>query len=152
MLAIRSCTADEFFSAPNIDALLAEYAQESAIAGMPSPQVARPIYELLEQSGALTALCAFDDEAMIGFLVMVTTVNPHYGVKLTATESYFVASAHRSSGAGIRLLREAEHIAAGMGSTGLLVSAPYGGRLAEVMPRVGYRETNRVFFRSLAHV
>lgn len=32
----------------------------------------------------------------------------------------------------------------------MMVSAPAGGRLAEVLPRSGYRETNRVFLRALA--
>ena len=70
---------------------------------------------------------------------------------LAVVESYFVASKHRKSGAGLALLREAERIASDRGAHALLVSAPHGGRLADVMPRVGYRETNRVFFRSLAH-
>ena len=36
-----------------------------------------------------------------------------------------------------------------LGCPGLLVSAPAGGVLAKVLPRRGYAETNRVFFKEL---
>lgn len=147
MLVIRPCTADELFGAPNAGALMAEYAQESAIAGLPEPNPVRATYQALDQAGFLTALGAFVGDELVGFIVALTSMNPHYGVPMTVVESYFVASAHRASGAGLRLLREAETASVIAGSTGILVSAPSGGRLAEVMPRSGYRETNRVFFR-----
>ncbi len=38
-----------------------------------------------------------------------------------------------------------------LGTPGLLVSAPMGGSLAEVLPRRGFAETNRVFFKGFAH-
>jgi GNAT superfamily N-acetyltransferase len=62
-------------------------------------------------------------------------------------ESFFVGKAYRKSGAGLRLLHEAEKYALKNNLPGLLVSAPFGGDLAVVLPHVGYIETNRVFFR-----
>jgi GNAT superfamily N-acetyltransferase len=76
-------------------------------------------------------------------------VIPHYGVAIAVTESFFVGKEYRKSGAGLKLLRAAE--AHAEGAPGLLVSAPVGGTLAEVLPHLGYRETNRVFFKELAH-
>ena len=66
------------------------------------------------------------------------------------TESFFVAKVHRDSGAGLKLLRAAEQKARALGSPGLLVSAPFGGTLVQVLPRAGYTETNRVFFKGWA--
>ena len=150
MLVIRPCSVAEFFSAPNADALLTEYAQESSLFGLPSPQPDAERYEVLERTGMMTTLAAYLDDVLVGFLVMIVTVNPHYNARLAVTESYFVASEHRSTGAGLRLLREAEDVARAQGAVGFFVSAPNNGRLTNVMPRVGYRETNRVFFRGLA--
>ncbi len=51
----------------------------------------------------------------------------------------------------MKLLRAAEDLARRLGSPGLLVSAPYGGDLFKVLPRVGYVESNRVFFSRVAN-
>ena len=48
-----------------------------------------------------------------------------------------------------RVLREAEAMATRLGVVGLFVSAPMGGRLSHVLPGIGYRQTNQVFFRGL---
>jgi GNAT superfamily N-acetyltransferase len=147
-IAIRPITVAQFFDAPNCDALLAEYAAESATEGLPAPEPHRAIYEAMEQSGMFHLIGAFEGDELAGFLVLLVSVNPHYSAVIAVTESYFVASAHRKAGAGLALLHEAEALAAKLGAVGFLVSAPSGGRLAEVLPRMGYRETNRVFFRA----
>jgi hypothetical protein len=75
---------------------------------------------------------------------------PHYGRTVAVSESFFVAKAHRASMAGLKLLAAAEALACRIQSPGLLVSAPSGGRLAELLPKCGFVETNRVFFRKVA--
>jgi hypothetical protein len=45
------------------------------------------------------------------------------------------------------LLKAAEVKARELGARGLLVSTPFGGSLAAVLPRSGYRDANRVFFK-----
>lgn len=147
---IRPITSSEFWSAPNIDDMLAEYASESSIAGLPAPAPSREIYERLEATGLMHVLGAFKDDVLVGFLAMMATTNPHYGVPLAVTESFFVGSVYRKGGAGLKLLHEAEQIAKAAGAQGLLVSAPTASRLADVLPGVGYAETNRVFFRGFA--
>jgi hypothetical protein len=56
---------------------------------------------------------------------------------------------HRGTGSGIRLLRAAEDKAKEIGSPGLIVSAPFAGRLFDVLPRCGYTEVSRVFFKKV---
>jgi GNAT superfamily N-acetyltransferase len=146
-LAIRPITTAEIFDAAH---LIAEYAVESSIDGMPAPAPNREIYTTLESAGVLHARGAFLAEALVGFILLVVTTNPHYGVPLAVTESYFVASEYRKTGAGLALLHAAEGLAKELGAVGILVSAPSNGRLADVLPRTGYAETNRVFFRRLA--
>jgi GNAT superfamily N-acetyltransferase len=148
---IKQCTVDEFFAHPGASALLAEYAAESAIAGMPTPNPNAERYAVLVQAGAAVPLVAFDGDDMLGFLVLLVALNPHYSAVIGVVESIFVASARRKTGAGLRLLREAENLAQSRGAVGFLVSAPLGGRFAEVLEAHGaYRETNRIFFRGFA--
>ena len=147
---VRPCSVAEVERNANFPVLAREYAAESAIAGLPAPVEKIASYRLIEQSGCFRCYGAFLGEALIGFLAVLTPVIPHYGIAVAVCESFFVGQAHRKSGAGIRLLRAAERHAREAGSPGLLVSAPYGGRLARVLPHLGYRETNRVFFKEIA--
>lgn len=152
-MIIRQATIDEINQAVGINTVLAAYAAESSIEGMPSinPQIDH--YKAMEGAGYLQAFAAYDDDVLVGFLFLLVTLVPHYGVKIATTESYFVLPEYRKSGAGIKLLRQAESYAAEQGAAGFFVSAPLGGKLAQVMEAMpAYRETNRVFFREIGHV
>lgn len=149
-IIIRRCTVADMADAPNIADLLAEYGAESAIEELGPPAAQLDTYRQMEAVGALHLLGAFDGDALVGFLVMIVSVLPHYGACIASTESFFVARAARKSGAGLKLLHEAEQLAKSLGAAGFFVSAPMSSRLEKILPGVGYRETNRVFFRRLA--
>jgi hypothetical protein len=80
-------------------------------------------------------------------MFLLTPTLPHFGKMVGVAESYFVAAAHRKTGAGTQLRQAAEAAAAAAGAVGMLITAPSGGRLEQVMPRVGYRETGLTFFK-----
>ncbi len=149
MISIRPITIAALEAAPNIWELLAEYGAESAIDGMPDPAVKVEAYRQLEAGGLLHAIAAHKEGELIGFITVLKAPLPHYSALVAVTESFFVAKAHRKTGAGLRLLRAAEKKARELGSPGLLVSAPFEGDLFYVLPRVGYAETNRIFFKRL---
>lgn len=151
MLTIAPSTVAGISNAPEFPALAAEYAAESAIDGLPPPAAKMATYRQLERAGMLHAIAARHDDALVGFITVLAPVLPHYSVPVAVSESFFVARAHRCTGAGLRLLRAAEDKARALGSPGLLVSAPFEGNLFKVLPRVGYVETNRVFFKQVAH-
>ena len=134
---------------PGLAALLVEYAAESSIAGMPPPAARMDSYRELEMRGLLHVLSASHETRLIGFLTLLAPVLPHYGVAVAVSESFFVARAHRGTGAGLKLLRAAEDLARRLGSPGLRVSAPVEGDLFRELPRVGYAETSRVFFKKV---
>jgi len=149
-LDIRQITIDDLRFAPGVDALLREYSQECGIAGLPKPKAEWLTYARLEHHGALHVVGAYLDGSLVGFCHVLVSLNPHYSALLAVTESLFVATAHRGTGAGLALLREAEAIARHRGAVGLLVSAPTGGSLAAVLERSkGFRETNRAFLQEL---
>jgi GNAT superfamily N-acetyltransferase len=146
---IRTSTVAELEAAPSFLDLLAEYAAESAIEGLPTPSAKMETYHHLERSGFLHVLAAWAGDTLVGFITVLAAPLPHYGRTVAVSESFFVAVKHRGTGAGLKLLRAAEELAAKLGSPGLLVSAPYEGDLFKVLPRVGYAETNRVFFKAV---
>lgn len=151
-LVVRKCTIADLEASPNIRELLDEYAAESSIDGLPHPSAKVEMYKNLESHGTLYTIGAFLDDMLIGYITILASVLPHYSALVAVTESFFVGKAHRKTGAGLKLLHAAEEYAKGAGSPGILISAPFGGNLAEVLPHVGYTETNRVFFKGFASV
>ena len=148
-LVIKKCTASEVIHNHAFPALRAEYAAESAVRGLPDPAEKEAMYQLMEANEAFQLFGAFLGAELIGFVAVLAPVLPHYGRVIAITESLFVAAAHRKTGAGMALIRQAERYAREIGSPGLFVSAPSGGRLCAILPRIGYRETNRAFLKTL---
>jgi GNAT superfamily N-acetyltransferase len=147
MVEVRPCTIADIEQQPNFAELVEEYAAESSILGLPHPSAQLPMYHALEDAGALYSFGAFQGSLMIGFVAVLSYIMPHYGATASTTESFFVAKAYRKSGAGTKLRMAAESYAKSRGSSGLLISAPHGGQLAQVLPKAGYRQTNDVFFK-----
>jgi GNAT superfamily N-acetyltransferase len=146
-LVIQPVTIDEIFNSPIFPQLLDEYIEEgtrdpSLLGSLPN----REAYLYLERNGMIAPLGVFFDGGLVGFCIVMFSGNLHASNRLVAsTESLFVGSAWRAGGAGIKLLRAAEQLAIDRGSTGLYVTAPAGGRLEKVLPRIGFHEVSRVF-------
>lgn len=149
-LTIRYCSIDEIQHAPNIAALMAEYAEESHNPELPDPNAQFEQYRKLQEVGVLGAIGAFKGDELIGFVGVLSSNLPHHGARLAITESFFVAKAHRKGGAGLKLLKAAEMHARDIGSPCLLVNTVHGSALEQVMPKLGYRHSNSTFVRSLA--
>ena len=145
---IGPTTVAELFNSPNWDELLEEYESEAAVRGTPPISAKIGTYRSLEQHGVLYPFAAHRDHLLIGFITVLAAPLPHYDRVFAVSESFFVAKAHRMSGAGLKLLHLAEMRARELGSPGLFVSAPFEGDLYKVLPRLDYQETNRVFFKA----
>lgn len=149
-LEIRRCSVAEIEAQPPFGDLLALYAQECALAGMPPPKADMAMYHALETTGRFFVLGAFENHELIGFLAFFVTRIPHYGADVGTCESYFVAPDKRRTNAGVALRFAAEKLAKEHGALGLFFSAPTGARLSKILPASGYRHTNDVFFKALA--
>lgn len=147
---VRQCSAIELEQAPELPALVAEYATEStrATLGPYNPQF--EVYRKLEELGMVRFAGAWRGGELVGFAVVGGAVVPHYGVHIASTESLFLTASARSTGAGKALLKLCEQLARDMGACGFFVSAPAGGRLSAILPRSGFTLTNQVFFKGLA--
>lgn len=145
---IRRVAFAELAASPAFASLCAEYAQESANAALVGREPEHAAYLHMEQNGTAHFLGVFKCDDLVGFACVLVTPVPHFAGRLIGTtESIFVAAEHRTGGTGIALLHAAEALARELGACGLYVSGPAEGRLARVLPSIGYRETNRVFFR-----
>lgn len=149
-MIVRESTVAEIEAAATFPALLAEYAAEAAMDGMPPPAAKMASYRALEAAGLLRAIGAFDGGVLIGFITVLVVELPHYGVGPAVSESWFVARASRHTGAGMKLLRTAEALAKLMGAPVQLVSVRSGSDLEGVLPRAGYAECNRVFAKKVS--
>lgn len=152
-VVIRQCTISEIENAPNIGEFLAEYARESAARYAPPHAAQMEMYKQMEYTGALYTVGAFVGELLIGVVNIIKSVLPHYGVLMAITESLFVLKPYRKTGAGIKLIAVARDYTREINAFGLLISAPFGGDLAEILSnRDDCQETNRVFFMRIKDV
>lgn len=150
MTTIRKLSFDEVSAYPEFEAMAQAYADESKIDEMPPHCVNGPAYRAMEQAGIYHIIGAIDEDKLIGLVAVLVTFVPHYSVKVASTESYFVGEAYRKGGLGLKLLKAAEALAKEHGAVNLFVNAPMGSRLVQVMPRIGYRECQRIFCRRLS--
>jgi GNAT superfamily N-acetyltransferase len=149
-LVIRQCTVADIQNAPNVEALMKEYASESHSAELPPPNVQWGHYQALENAGSYHVIGAFINDVLVGFVGILNNKLPHHGATLAITESFFVSKEHRKQGAGLKLLHAAEQYASDIGSPCIMVNTPHGGSLERVMPRMGYRQSHSTFVRSVS--
>ena len=148
---LRVATLDELLQHKDFEGLVAAYAEECAMAGMPPPKPDLDMYARLEAAGLMRVVLAEQGDELLGFAVVLISTIPHYSQVLGVTESIFVAQKARAGGTGWRLVKKIEQVVASEGAIGLLVSAPVGGRLADALfASPEYRHTNVVFFKRFA--
>ena len=131
-------------NASNSKELLAEYAEECAIAELGEISPSRELYSNLEAHGMKT-IAALDEGRLVGFATLLTYMVPHYGKKVAATESIFVARGYRGK-IGRRLLDFIEALARKEQCAAVFYSAPVGSRFAEYLRLSGrFRHSNEVY-------
>lgn len=148
---IRECTFDDLAGSAGFDALCAEYAAESG--RMPEfgePKVDGDAFRAMEAAGMAHCLGVWYGDELAGFGVVTLSVLPHYSKRIGCLISFYVAPIARSGSAGTRLREAAERMAHEHGAVGLMISAPTESRLDVILPRNGYRATNRLFFKGFA--
>lgn len=150
MLTIQDSTVAALETASTFQALLGEYGEASAIAGLPPPGAKMGQYRVLEEHGLLHVVSATVDNELVGLITVLYAPLPHYdGAAVAVSESFFVRPVHRKTGAGLKLLKAAEDKTVRIGCDDLMVTAPIDSELAAILPRRGYRMTNVVFMKKV---
>lgn len=144
---IRPATVAEIMDAPEFPALVAEYAAESKIPGMPPPGIVLETYRRLEHLGSVHAFGAFHMKQLVGFISVLVTPPLHYDDSIATIGSWFVTRSARGSGAGWKLLVLAEDAAHAHGAPGLAGSVPKDSPLGEFLERAGYVATSTVYYK-----
>jgi hypothetical protein len=148
MTEVRQCSFDELAGASSFDALCAEYVAESGrMSELGEHKVDAAQYRAMEAAGIATCIGAWRNDELVGFGVLTLSVLPHFSKLVGGLISFFVAAHARNGSAGTRLRLIAERIAEERGAAGLIISAPSESRLDVILPRSGYRATNRLYFK-----
>lgn len=149
-LTIRQCSVSEMQATSDLDELLAEYATESANPDLGGHDAQYQTYAVMEQAGVLHIFCAYKGDRLVGFLVLICMVLPHFGRMVGSSESIFVSAPHRKTGAGLKLIAAAEAKCRELGAIGFYLSGPVGGALCQALSKAkAWRPTNQVFFKGL---
>lgn len=148
---VSKCRVSEIISNGNFQSLHDEFAREVATVVAPAPIEKLRSYEALEATGSAQAFGAFMGDAVVGFVFVMTPDVPRCSSVVAVADGLFVGRRYRKTGAGLKLIREAERHAAESGSPCLMFGTPSNGPLATVLPSIGYSETNRVFMKEVRH-
>ncbi len=149
-MEIRPITVDELKSDTVCSRMLAEYAVESSIDGMPEYRPDWTAYESLEKASMLHVVGTYYGDKLAGFATILVVVNPHYSATIAVVESLFVLKHYRSKGAGIAIINYIEQYAKQCGAVGVFINSPYMGRLDKYLTgKKSYKPTNKTFFKGL---
>lgn len=75
-----------------------------------------------------------EGETLAGFSCVRTIRHPHYAGKIIASmDAIFIDPAFRQGPAGLKLLNKTKELAASLGADTLVMTAPYGSRLASML-------------------
>lgn len=150
-MQIRHCSADEFLAIRNVGEVIAQYAAESKLEGMPEPHPNYGMYRILEASGLMTVLVSTNGEGDLeGFAVVLVSMLPHYGELVASIESFYVVPEARQKGLGNTLTKAVEVAAKEKGAVALILTAAIGSPLEQVLKaKKRFRHSHNVFLKAL---
>lgn len=138
----------EMETEPGFAALVEEYYTEAGNPHLPRPKYDSDKYRFLCKIGVLHTVGAYTVSGiLVGFALITVAVLPKYSIPAATIDAVFVRRDFRMSNAGVQLLEKAEKIAIELAGGRLFASAPANGALVEVLPRLGYVESNIHFFK-----
>lgn len=119
--------------------LLAEYAAECSVPGLPPFKPCWALYEALEATGSYRVFAAFSGESIVGFAGVLTTVIPHYTQMMATVESLFVTKSSRDGLTFQRLMEAIEDHAKMRGCKAIVYQALAGQKLEAVLGKRFHR-------------
>lgn len=108
-------------------------------------------YAELEQRGMLLSLFALDDDDHIaGYSINVIAMNMHSAdTKYVQNDALFLHKSHRKGREGIRLMKETEKAAKGIGAKILIWHAKEQTGLDRLLPLLGYEVLDVMYSKEL---
>lgn len=116
------------FARPEFDRLCRQYTEESGVKLWGDSKVC------IEDYRDTKVLAVFNGEAMVGFAFLRRMTHPHYvGKIMSILDAVYIEPSARKGRVGVRLIAEAKELAASFGAGTMLMSAPFGSRLARLL-------------------
>jgi len=128
--------------------LLAEYVAECSVPALGQPEPQWEMYQRMQAAGLVQMFGVYVDGGMVGFASVLVSVMPHYGFIAATVESLFVAQAHRSSGAGARLMKTIERHARDRECRAVFYGAPAGGKMEGLLEK-RYARASSMYYKPL---
>lgn len=153
VLEIKLVNLSELEASAGFQEMLAEGYIEAKIDDVPFPLLQMDMYHTFEDNGTLTTWGAYCDGIVVGFLMVLNVVLPHYGRRFAVVENYLVIKDYRKTGAGLKLRYEAEKFAKEIDAVGLIIGAVPGSASEKILEGSSeYKKTKHIYFRKTQDV
>lgn len=142
---IEPISLADFFAEPKHWELIEGYRQECAKPPFDKSTPNQEAYLALDKAGLIDMGVMTESGEPIGFVLIVTSMLPHFSMVCSTVESLYLKPEKRQGFAGVRLLNWAKRAAKARGSVGLNLTAVEGTRLERLCLKLG-RKTSHNFF------
>ena len=133
-MRLEEISMADFIGTDKAIELFDEYALEAKIEEVPDHNPDVNMFKKLEELNMIYTVAAF----ML-----------KYSVPGAVVENIFVQKQHRSSGAGIKIIRRLEEEARSRDAVTMFLSAPIGGSLDRIAESFGFNKTNTTYSKAL---
>lgn len=131
----------------NLDDLVKACREEGGAEGLPEGKLSHEIYRSLEANGNLFVIKALDDGTLMGAIIILLYISPHYSVKLAQVDLVFLDKKYRNTRAGLEMLKQAEDVSKRNGAIGISFNAHIHTALEELLNIKKYKLTHRIYFK-----
>jgi predicted GNAT superfamily acetyltransferase len=107
-------------------------------------------YYAMEKEGKVLILAAWDGDELVGYSVNFLVNHLHYAdLNLCSNDLLFVSKEHRQSRTGLKLMKETEIKAKGVGAELMLWHAKPDTALSAMLPRLKYNVQDIIYSKEL---
>ena len=135
-MELKFFSVDEIAEHPDFPKVVEAYTSESGNPDLGKGAPAIEHYKMLESAGMLHVEGAVDGDRLVGLIVLVVSLYPHFGVKVGSVDAIYLDKDYRQGAAGLKLIRRIEHVAKEMGAVGVYFGARRDSRLAKLYDRL----------------
>lgn len=147
-MEIRTSSVADIRASAGFDDMVREYTKESGNPDLGEAAPSVEFYERMEAAGSLKCVGAFDGARLVGLIVVVASLYPHFGKTVATVESLWLHKDYRDGPAGLRLIRQAQEVAKSLGAVGMYFGARHGSRLEQLYSRL-FTPMNVLFWKRL---
>lgn len=148
MIEIKNVSFTEIYNNWNFKNLIDEISIDPDVIIQDTPILVKvEAYKNMEASGTLQIYGAYSSDKVIGFISIMTPNLPHNVGKLVIVDAVFVSPLYKPTGAGLKLISEAEDFANSK-EAGIIFSAGAESTLEKVLLGRDYKVIRHILHRA----